>query len=302
VVDALFPSFATRVVTGDGADIFCRVGGSGPPLALLHGYPQTHAMWHRVAPGLAETRSVVCMDLRGYGASSVPASDPDHRTYSKRAMARDVVAVMRALGHERFDVAGHDRGGRVAYRLAFDHPDRVKRLAVLDIVPTLAMWATMDAERAMKVYHWMMLAQPFPLPERLIAGAGPDWYLEQTIASWTKAKSLKPFDPRALAAYKASFAVPARLHASCEDYRAGQSIDRLLDAEDLSADRKITAPVLALWGGSGIPAREDGEGPLATWRRFATDVSGEAIDAGHFLPEEAPEATLRALDAFFTVE
>jgi haloacetate dehalogenase len=302
VVDALFPGFSTRTVPGDGADIFCRIGGSGPPLVLLHGYPQTHAMWHRVAPGLAEARTVVCMDLRGYGASSVPASDPEHVAHSKRAMARDVVAVMTALGHERFDVAGHDRGGRVAYRLAFDHPDRVKRVAVLDIVPTLAMWATMDAERAMKVYHWMMLAQPFPLPERLIAGGGADWYLEQTIASWTKAKNVKAFDPRALAAYKAAFMVPARLHATCEDYRAGQTIDRRLDAENLSCGAKITAPLLALWGGAGIPLEEGSEGPLAVWRRFAEDVTGEEIDAGHFLPEEAPEATLRALSAFFTVE
>lgn len=302
MLDALFPGFSSRVVPGDGAHIFCRIGGSGPPLVLIHGYPQTHAMWHRVAPALAETRTVVSVDLRGYGASSVPASDPEHIAYSKRAMAKDVVAVMSALGHERFDVAGHDRGGRVAYRLAFDHPDRVKRVAVLDIVPTLAMWATMDAERAMTVYHWMMLAQPFPLPERLIAGAGADWYLEQTIASWTKAKSLKVFDPRALAAYKAAFAVPARLHATCEDYRAGQTIDRLLDAEDLSNDRKIAAPLLALWGRSGIPAEEGGEGPVAIWRRFAEQVTGEEIDAGHFLPEEAPEATIRALDAFFAVE
>jgi haloacetate dehalogenase len=154
----------------------------------------------------------------------------------------------------------------------------------------------------MKVYHWTMLAQPFPVPERLIAGAGPDWYLEHTIASWTKAKSAKAFDPRALAAYKAAFSVPARLHASCEDYRAGQTIDRRLDAEDLAEGRKIAAPLLALWGGAGIPAEEGGEGPLAVWRRFAEDVSGEAIDAGHFLPEEAPEATADALARFFAAE
>jgi haloacetate dehalogenase len=264
-------------------------------LLLLHGYPQSHLMWARVADKLAARFTVVAVDLRGYGRSSAPASQKGER-YSKRVMAQDVVAAMSALGHEKFAVAGHDRGGRVAYRLALDHPEKVTKIAVLDIVPTWEMWAGMDAARALAVYHWMFLAQPEPLPETLINTASIV-YLEATLASWTGDHSLKSFAPAALEAYRDAFRDPARVHATCEDYRAGATIDRALDDADRNAGRKIAAPLLALWGTKGIPAK--GESPLDVWRRWAVDVRGEGIECGHFLPEEAPEATTRALSAFF---
>lgn len=290
-----FAGFSARDFDLGEATIHARVGGSGAPLLLLHGYPQSHLMWARVAPALAERFTVVVPDLRGYGRSSAPQSHRGER-YSKRVMAKDAVALMSALGHETFALAGHDRGGRVAYRLALDHPDRVTKIAVLDIVPTAEMWAGMDAARAMTVYHWMFLAQPEPLPETLISAA-PQVYLDHTLASWTGGRSLASFAPDALEAYRAAFREPERVHATCEDYRAGATIDRVLDEADRSAGRKITAPLLALWGGTGIPAR--GESPLDVWRRWASNVSGQAIEGGHFLPEEAPEATAKALAAFF---
>ncbi len=290
-----FAGFSAHEIALGEATIFARVGGAGPPLLLLHGYPQSHLMWARVAPALAARFTVVVADLRGYGRSSAPPSHNGER-YSKRVMAKDAIALMSSLGHETFAVAGHDRGGRVAYRLALDHPERVTKIAVLDIVPTWEMWAGMDAARAMTVYHWMFLAQPEPLPETLI-GAADQTYLDHTLASWTADRSLKSFAPDALEAYRAAFRDPVRVHATCEDYRAGATIDRALDGADLAAGRKIEAPLLALWGATGIPAR--GEGPLAVWRRWASNVSGSGIECGHFLPEEAPEATTKALAAFF---
>ena len=290
-----FAGFAAHDLAVGEATIFARVGGSGPPLLLLHGYPQSHVMWARVAADLAARFTVVAADLRGYGRSSAPESQKGER-YSKRVMATDVIAAMSVLGHQRFAVAGHDRGGRVAYRLALDHPEKVTKIAVLDIVPTWEMWAGMDAARAMAVYHWMFLAQPEPLPETLINAAAVA-YLETTLASWTGDHSLKSFAPIALEAYRAAFRDPARVHATCEDYRAGATIDRALDDADRGSGRKITAPLLALWGTKGIPAK--GESPLDVWRRWAVDVHGEGIECGHFLPEEAPEATARALSAFF---
>ncbi len=292
---AAFDGFEPHEIAAGEATIFARVGGSGPPLLLLHGYPQSHLMWARVAGALKDSFTVVAADLRGYGASSAPASRRGER-YTKRVMAKDAIALMAALGHDRFAIAGHDRGGRVAYRLALDHPDRVTKIAVLDISPTGEMWAGMDAARAMAVYHWMFLAQPEPLPETLISAA-PDFYLNHTLASWTGDASLKSFAPDALEAYRAAFRDPARVHAMCEDYRAGATIDRALDDADRAAGRRIAAPLLALWGAKGIPAK--GENPLDVWRRWASDVSGAAIDGGHFLPEEAPEATARALLDFF---
>ena len=290
-----FAGFAAHDFAVGEATIFARVGGSGPPLLLLHGYPQSHVMWARVATELAARFTVVAADLRGYGRSSAPESQKGER-YTKRVMAQDVIAAMSALGHERFAVAGHDRGGRVAYRLALDHPEKVTKIAVLDIVPTWEMWAGMDAARAMAVYHWMFLAQPAPLPETLI-NASAIVYLEAKLASWTGDHSLKSFTPAALEAYRNAFRDPARVHATCEDYRAGATIDRALDDADRGAGRKITAPLLALWGTKGIPAK--GESPLDVWRRWAVDVRGEGIECGHFLPEEAPEATARGLLAFF---
>jgi len=293
----LFPGFGSRTFDTGEAKIFARTGGSGPPLLLLHGYPQTHVMWHRVAPALAERFACVIPDLRGYGASSVPASAPDHAPYSKRAMARDMMALMRGLGHERFAVAGHDRGGRVAYRLALDQPKCVRRLAVLDIVPTYAMWHDFTVKLAMKTYHWLFLAQPEPLPERLVGG-DPDFYLDWTIASWTRDHSLDPFDPRALAHYRAFFRQPERIHACCEDYRAGQNTDLAADEADAAAGRKIACPLLALWGEAGIPGET--ASPLAAWQVFADDVRGEGIPSGHFVCEENPEEVLSALFLFLT--
>ncbi len=290
-----FDGFAEREFAIGESTIFARIGGSGPPLLLLHGYPQSHLMWARVAGALAGQFTLVAPDLRGYGRSSAPPSRGGER-YTKRIMAQDAVALMAALGHQSFAVAGHDRGGRVAYRLALDHPERVTKLAVLDIVPTWEMWTGMDAARAMAVYHWMFLAQPEPFPETLISAAAQA-YLDHTLASWTNDQTLASFAPDALAAYHEAFRDPARVHASCEDYRAGATLDRAFDEADRAAGRKIAAPLLALWGAKGIPAK--GEAPLDVWRRWANDVSGEGIACGHFLPEEAPEATARALAKFF---
>lgn len=291
----LFPGFERRFIEAQGLRLFVRIGGSGPPLLLLHGFPQTHAEWHRIAPKLAERFTVVAPDLRGYGDSDAPASQGG-ALYSKRVMAEDAASLMRALGFPRFRLAGHDRGGRVAYRLAFDHPRAVEALAVLDIAPTLEMWEGMDAARALQVYHWSFLAQPAPMPERLLE-RDPRAWIDHTLASWTATKSLACFDDRALARYRTFFAEPARIHACCEDYRAGATLDRTADAEDRAAGRRIGPPVLALWGGAGIPAQ--GASPLDVWRRWADDVRGRAIEAGHFLPEENPDATADALLCFF---
>jgi haloacetate dehalogenase len=290
-----FPGFAERRIAVGDVTLYARIGGAGPPLVLLHGYPQSHVMWRRVAPALAERFTTVIPDLRGYGLSSVPASHKGEN-YSKRVMGADILALMEALGHKRFSLAGHDRGGRVAYRLALDHSERVERLAVLDIIPTGEMWRGMDAARAMSVYHWMFLAQPEPLPELLIARA-PREFLDHTLASWTAKKSLDCFG-EALDVYHEAFAEPERVHATCEDYRAGATIDRAADEADLAAGKKISVPLLALWGETGIPAA--GTNPLDIWRRWASDVRGQGVPGGHFLPEEAPEATAKVLLDFFT--
>jgi haloacetate dehalogenase len=288
----MFEGFAERRIRTTHAEIHLRLGGDGPPLLLLHGYPQTSAMWHRVAPALAGRFTVVAADLRGYGASSKPPSGPDHAAYSKRAMAADMVEVMAALGFPAFAVAGHDRGGRVGHRMALDHPAVVTRLAVLDIVPTHTMWQRMGKELALATYHWLFLAQPDGLPEKLI-GADPAWWVREALRRW--AGDLEAFAPEAVAEYLRCFSDPAAIHASCEDYRAGATVDDQLDAADLGR-RRIACPLLVLWGDRGI-ARE-AEGPLAAWRPWADDVRGEGIRAGHFLPEEAPTETLAALDAF----
>ena len=234
----LFPGFAERrVKTAAGVEIYVRTGGSGPPLLLLHGYPQTHVAWHKIAPELARHCTLVVADLRGYGASSAPPGDVEHKTYTKRAMAQDCLAVMHALGHERFMVAGHDRGGRVAYRLALDHPEAVSALIPVDILPTAEVWRRTTAESVLKSYHWAFLAQPHPMPETLI-GKDPVYYLEYTLKSWAKPRDLSPFSAGALAHYRALLTDPARVHAVCEDYRAGATIDRRLDEADLAAGHK----------------------------------------------------------------
>jgi haloacetate dehalogenase len=291
----LYPGFAERrIETAANVAIHLRTGGSGPPLLLLHGYPQTHAMWHRLAPELARHATLVIPDLRGYGASSAPPGDAEHTAYSKRAMAQDCVAVMRTLGHERFAVAGHDRGARVAYRLALDHPEAIARLAVLDIIPTGEVWRRAGAEWALRAYHWPFLAQPAPMPETLI-GKDPVYYLEHTLASWARPRNLSPFAPEALQHYRALLQDPARVHAACEDYRAGATIDRTLDDADLAAGRRIACPTLVLWASHYLAGS-----PLDIWRAWCTDVAGVAIASGHFLAEENAQDTLAALIPFLT--
>jgi haloacetate dehalogenase len=292
----LYPGFAERRIDTSAGEIFARIGGKGPPLLLLHGYTQTHVMWHRVAPVLGERFSLVIPDLPGYGWSTAPAADATHAPLDKRSMARAMVEIMAACGAARFRLAGHDRGGRVAYRLALDNAACVERLATLDIVPTYNMWQGMDRNMAMKVWHWPFLAQPEPLPEMLIAKA-PVEYLEWKMASWTKAKNLSAFDPRAVDHYRAAFSDPRRIHAHCEDYRAGQAADFTNDEADHKMGKTIQCPMLALWGSAGIP-NETG-GPLEMWRRWAAQATGQPIDSGHFLTEENPSATTRALVEFF---
>ena len=290
----LFPGFRQRRVPTREAEIHAVVGGDGPPVLLLHGYPQTHACWHRIAPALATRFTVVCPDLRGYGDSGRPASDPAHRAYSKRVMAQDQCEVMESLGFQQFAVVGHDRGGRVAYRLALDHPERVTRLAVLDMVPTFETWARMDRDAGLSTYHWLFLAQPFDLPERLI-GADPAYFLRWTLESW--AARPDTFDPRALGEYQRAFRDPAVIHATCEDYRAGATVDLADDTADRGG-RRISCPLLALWGERRPQDR--GWDRIAIWRAWASDVRGEALACGHFLPEEAPAATLAALEPFLS--
>ena len=286
-----FPGFRHETIDTGEAVINLVVGGSGPPLLLLHGHPQTHVMWHRVAPRLAEHYTVVAPDLRGYGDSSKPRSTPDHEPYSKRAMARDQVAVMRALGFDRFRVAGHDRGGRVAYRMALDHPERVERLAVLDIIPTGEHYRRTDMAFALGYWHWFFLPQPYPLPERLIE-ADPDFFFLRRRGQDLRAI----FGEEALAEYLRCYRDPEMIHAACEDYRAGATFDFALDEADRGVKR-IGCPVLALWGAQG--SLGDWYDVLAVWRDWADDVRGGALDCGHYLPEEAPDATLEAFLAFF---
>jgi haloacetate dehalogenase len=249
-----------------------------------------------VAPQLADRFTLIIADLPGYGWSDMPDSDKDHTPYTKRAMAQTVIEMMEQLGYVHFALAGHDRGGRVSYRLALDHPGRLSRLAVLDILPTYEYWARMDRLYALKIYHWTFLAQPFPLPETLIGG-NPDFFLRYKMASQTKSKNLSAIDPRALEHYLAPFRDPSRVHAMCEDYRAGAYADFEIDKADREAGKKITIPLLALWGDAGI-ARAAAT-PLETWKNWATNVSGAAVDSGHFLTEENPDATAKALREFF---
>jgi haloacetate dehalogenase len=285
----MFEGFETQMVDTGEAILRVRHGGHGPPILLLHGYPQTHAMWHKVAPLLARDFTVVAPDLRGYGDSSKPETTKDHEPYSKRAMARDAVALMQNLGFDRFSVAGHDRGGRVAYRLALDHPDRVTRLATLDIIPTGDMWRQADMAFGLRAWHWFFLAQPAPLPEKMI-GADPDaYYFQQRDLPW--------LDKEALADYLRGVHNPAAVHAMCEDYRAGATYDYQLDEAD-RGKKRITCPLLALWGSRGsLSSRDD---VLQIWRTWADDVRGHAIESGHYLAEEAPEATYAALRDFFS--
>lgn len=273
-------------------EIYARIGGDGRPLLLLHGYPQTHACWHRIAPRLAENCTVVVCDLPGYGASSLPRPLPGSAEFSKRSLAAALVAAMESLGFSSFFLAGHDRGARVAYRLALDHPQKVTALAVISILPTFAMWTRLqDNHYAIKAFRWFLLAQDAPFPEQLIMAAGKP-YLHATLSDWTAAKSLEPFDARALMAYESAYSSEKTIAASCADYRAGWSVDRSDDQSDLEAARKIGCPTLVLWGNHEFPDPTEME---RTWKRIANDVMLRPLDCGHFAPEEAPDEVGDAL-------
>ncbi len=284
-----FPGFERKDVRTQETVIHTLRGGSGPPVLLLHGFPQTHVEWHKIAAELARSFTVVLTDLRGYGASGKPESGDDHSGYSKRSMARDQVEVMRSLGHERFAVVGHDRGGRVGHRMALDHPDRVVKLAVIDILPTYKLFHPVTKDFATVYYHWFFLIQPAPFPETLL-GNSLDYWLDRTFAS------PKTFTPEAKARYKRAMANPERLHAACEDYRAAASIDLVHDEADLS--RKVECPLLALWGENAPMHRL--YDVLSAWRERAKEVTGRALPGGHYLPEELPEETLNELRVFLS--
>jgi haloacetate dehalogenase len=288
----MFDGFMQATIDTGEAQIRVRHGGSGPPVLLLHGIPETHLMWHKVAPQLARDFSVVAADLRGYGDSSKPASTPDHAPYSKRTMARDQIEVMRRLGFDTFAVVGHDRGARCAYRMALDHPQHILKLAVLDIVPTGDVFRRVNMSFAIDFWVWFFLAQPGDLPERMIA-ANPQAMLDSMLDGWCGTPNA--FPPEVRAEYSRTFANPATLHAICEEYRASATLDHQYDEADRGR-RRIVCPVLALWGGrSALSKWFD---VPAAWRDWADDVRGRAIDCGHFLPEEAPGETYEALREF----
>ncbi len=289
--DPFLSGFTLRDIDAGGIRIRAATGGSGPPLLLLHGHPQTHSTWHAVAPVLARRFSVVAMDLRGYGDSDKPEGGPGHAAYAKRAMAADAVAVMRALGHARFAVVGHDRGGRVAHRMALDHPQAVTRLALFDIAPTATMYARTDKAFATAYFWWFFLIQPAPLPERLI-GADPEFFLRTHVDGQSKTPGSP--GPELFAEYLRVYSDPATRHAICEDYRAAATIDLEHDAAD--AGRRIAVPLLALWGAKGTVGRT--YDVLATWREKADDVRGYGLDCGHTLQEERPDLVLAALEDF----
>jgi len=292
--DALFPGFAAHDLTvAPGVQIHAVAGGSGPALLVLHGHPQTHAIWHKVAPTLARHFTLVLADLRGYGDSSKPPGEADHANYSKRTMAADMLAVMRALGHERFSVLAHDRGARVAHRLAADHPQAVRRLALLDIAPTLAMYEQTDERFARAYWHWFFLIQRQPLPERLLE-ADPAAYLRDVMGG--RSAGLAPFDPRAMAEYVRCLSLPGAAHGLCEDYRAAAGIDMEHDRADRDAGRRLDMPLMVLWGRDGVIERCFDA--LGEWRRVARDVRGMALPCGHYVAEEAPEALLAAVLPF----
>ena len=280
----MFPNFKREIIDTGEVKINLVRGGSGLPILLLHGYPQTHVIWHKIAAKLAEKFTVIATDLRGYGDSDKPPANSDHSNYSKRTMARDQITVMSQLGYQQFYLVGHDRGARVAHRLALDYPERVKKMVLLDIAPTYDMYAAADQEFATAYYHWFFLIQPYPFPETLIS-ANPDYFLRHCLQSWSA--DLTAFPAEACAEYLRCFRKPETIHATCEDYRASATID----LEDDAADRehKIECPLLVMWGKKGLIERK--YDVLATWRKRAINVSGISLDCGHFLPEEAPQAT-----------
>jgi haloacetate dehalogenase len=295
--DDLFPDFQSATVHLGDVSLFVRYGGRGPPLLLLHGYPETHVAWHRVAAALKDHFMVVAPDLRGYGASSCPPSDPGHRAYAKRTMARDVLGLMARLGHLRFNVMGHDRGARVAYRLALDHPDAIERLVLLDVLTTFDQWQPEHQPTRRRIYHWAFLAQPAPIPETLI-GADPAGWLEGRFRRGSLDRSIAAIDPRALASYRACLSDPDRLHATCEDYRAGSTCDLADDTDDRVAGRRILAPTLVVWGSHGSLA--DVADPMSLWQPWCRRLQGAAVESGHFIPEECPASLLAHAIPFLT--
>jgi len=294
----MFPEFDSSVVDVGETTVFIRRKGNGRPLLLLHGFPETLLMWHRIAPQLAEEFTVICADLRGYGGSGKPPSTHDHLPHSKSEMALDLIRMMRTQGFARFAVAGHDRGARVAYRMALDHTDHVERLALLDIIPTSEAFQRADSRFALAFWPWPLLSQPAPLPERLIAGA-EEAIVDDALAHWGSDPT--GFPPEIRGAYVEALRDPETAHAICEDYRAAATIDRAQDAKDREAGRLIQCPTLVLWsqGGPLDTWYQHEGGPLAIWREWVVEVSGRAIAGGHFFPEQNPAETLAELRAFF---
>ena len=291
----MFEGFEQRQIDTGDVTINLQMAGHGPPLLLLHGYPQTHVMWHKVAPQLAEHFTVVVPDLRGYGDSSKPPAGENYVGYSKRQMALDMVLVMQKLGFERWRVAGHDRGARVSYRMALDHPERVERLCSMDVVPTIEQFEqTAHRPTAVAMYHWFFLAQPSPFPEKLI-GADSEYYLRHSMESWGNSNTA--FTAEAMAEYIRCFSNPETIRATCDCYRAGATIDCDIDARSREEGDQITCPTLMLWGDRD--GAMNGERQMDVWRRWATDVKGQGVPGGHFCPEEAPGETLQALLGFF---
>jgi haloacetate dehalogenase len=288
----MFEGFERRVENIDGIDIAFVIGGSGPPVLMLHGYPQTHALWARVAPQLAQNFTVVCADLRGYGASSKPPAEPDSANYSFRALASDQVGLMRRLGFPRFHLVGHDRGARTGHRLALDHPDALRSLTLMDIAPTYTLFMRVDRRLAAAYWHWYFLQQPQPFPERLI-GADPDFFFEICLFGWGAATK-EDFDPEMLDAYRRAWRDPAMIHGSCSDYRAAAGVDLDLDTRDLA--RTIDCPTLILYGAQGVMAKlfdlpEE-------WRPICPNMAASAMPGGHFFIDQHPDATATRLRDF----
>ena len=289
----MFDDFTSARASIEGISIPYVKAGTGPPLLLLHGYPQTHVMWHKIAPRLAQYFTVIASDLRGYGDTTKPITTANHAPYSKRAMAKDQVLLMQSLGFDQFYLAGHDRGGRVGHRLTLDYPNSVLKLAVLDIAPTYTMYTTTDIEFAKAYYHWFFLIQPYDFPEQLI-GANPHYFLSKKFGQWGRDNGA--FTEEARMEYQRCF-TPETIHASCEDYRASASIDLVHDQEDIDKGNQLACPVLALWGNKGFVGNK--YDVVAEWHKWADEVEGFGIDCGHYLPEEAPEETFSALLKFF---
>ena len=291
----MFPAdFKQQMIALNGVELNVVTGGSGPPLFLLHGFPQTSVIWHRVAPELARHFSLVMPDLRGYGGSSAPPGDPEHKQYSKREMAKDIIALADRLGIDRFALAGHDRGGRVGYRLVLDHPGRVTKFCAIDIIPTLDAWEDMDIATTVSTFHWSFLATTAPLPEEII-GQNPSLFYRSLLERW--ASDIARLDPAAVEAYLEQYRDPRKIQAQCEDYRAGATVDRLYDQANRDAGDQMDCPVLVLWstGYLGDKARS----PLDSWRKWAGDVSAVAIECGHFIVEEEPRLAADAMVDFF---